>query len=306
MTATDPGGPELRFGVSLPPRARDLDAHLELIEAAEAGGLDLVGVMDHPYIPRDLDTFSLLAALLARTERLRFFPDVAALPLRPPAVLAKAIASMDILSGGRIELGIGAGGYWDRLHGFGAERRTTGDALAALEEAIGLIRAVWSGASGVSRAGRFYRLEAANTGPVPAHPIGIWVGAQGPRALRLTGRLADGWAAPIPSYLPYQDWGQAQQTIDESARATGRDPRQITRIAQLVGTVTDDPGPEWTPCGADPIRASAEQWAKLLARLARELRFDTFVFWPERPTVQQVQRFAGQVVPHTRQLATAP
>jgi hypothetical protein len=111
-------------------------------------------------------------------------------------VLAKAFASLDLLSGGRVELGIGAGGYWDKIQSFGAERLSAGASLDALEEAIAVIRAVWSGERGVSLGGRFHRLEAASTGPRPAHPIGIWVGAVGPRAFRLTGRLADGWAAP--------------------------------------------------------------------------------------------------------------
>jgi alkanesulfonate monooxygenase SsuD/methylene tetrahydromethanopterin reductase-like flavin-dependent oxidoreductase (luciferase family) len=306
---TAPGDPALRFGVSLPPRAAvDLGSHLELVAAAEAGGLDLVGIMDHPYIGRDLDTLSLLGMLLARTERLRFFPDVANLPLRPPAVLAKAFASLDLLSGGRVELGIGAGGYWDRIQSLGAERLSAGASLDALEEAIALIRAVWSGEPRVSLDGRYYRLEAASTGPRPAHPIGIWIGAVGPRAFRLTGRLADGWAAPIPSYLPYEDWAGAQETIDEGARAAGRDPRQITRIAQLVGTVTERPASEgpgagWPATGADPIRASPGQWAAILAHLHREVGFDSFVLWPERASVEQVERFATQVVPHTRQLA---
>lgn len=292
---------DLRFGVQLPPTTTDLRSHLKLVEAAEAGGLDLVGIQDHPYQPRYLDTLSLLAMLLARTARLRFFPDVANLPLRPPAILAKAIASLDILSGGRVELGIGAGGYWGAIRTLGVEPQSSRDALAALEEAIPLMRAIWSEAREVSLDGRFYRLEAANTGPEPAHPIGIWIGALGPRSFRLTGRLADGWAAPIPSYLPYEAWADAQRTIDESARAAGRDPRRITRIAQLVGTVTEGSGPEWSATGTEPIRASAEQWATILAHLREELGFDTFVFWPERPSVEQVEHFAKEVVPAVRE-----
>jgi alkanesulfonate monooxygenase SsuD/methylene tetrahydromethanopterin reductase-like flavin-dependent oxidoreductase (luciferase family) len=144
--------------------------------------------------------------------------------------------------------------------------------VAALEEAVPLIRALWSPPREVDLDGRYYRLHQAVAGLVPAHPIGIWIGALGPSAFRLTGRLADGWAAPIPSYLPYEDWPDAQQTIDEAARAAGRDPAEITRIAQLVGTITDAPGPQWRAAGADPIRASAPQWAAILARLAREMR----------------------------------
>jgi alkanesulfonate monooxygenase SsuD/methylene tetrahydromethanopterin reductase-like flavin-dependent oxidoreductase (luciferase family) len=210
---------------------------------------------------------------------------------------------MDILSGGRVELGIGAGGYWDKLHGFGAERRTTGDALAALEEAIGLIRAVWSGASGVSRAGRFYRLEAASTGPVPAHPVGIWVGAQGPRSLALTGRVADGWAAPIPSYLPYERWAESNEILTVAARDAGRDPADVRRVAQLVGTIeagATAPGP-LARSGAEPVRADVAGWVDLLTRLATEQPFTTFVLWPERAVEQQIRLFAEEVAPGVRE-----
>ena len=83
--------------------------------AADEGGIDLVGIQDHPYQWRYVDTWTLIAWLAARTERIRFFPDVANLPLRPPAVLAKAAASLDVLSGGRVELGLGAGAFWEAI-----------------------------------------------------------------------------------------------------------------------------------------------------------------------------------------------
>src|SRR3954451_18412637 len=102
-------GQPLMFGIFLPPDARDAEAVLELGVLADRSGLDLIGVQDHPYNPRFLDTWTLLAVLAARTQRIRLFPDVANLPLRPPAMLAKAAASLDILSGGRVELGLGAG-----------------------------------------------------------------------------------------------------------------------------------------------------------------------------------------------------
>lgn len=147
-----------------------------------------------------------------------------------------------------------------------------------------MIRALWSGTRNVDVEGRFYELKRSPGRPVPAHPIGIWIGAQGPRALRLTVRIADGWAAPIPSYLPYEVWPDAQHEIDKAALSAGREPREIRRIAQLVGTVTDAPGPQWTVTGAEPIRGSAEQWAAVLERLGREMGFTGFVFWPERRT----------------------
>ena len=103
--------PPLRFGISLVPATEPLDRIRELVRAADDAALDLVGIQDHPYQRRFLDTWSLIPSLLAETKRISFFPDVANLPLRPPAVMAKAAASLDVLSGGRFELGLGAGGF---------------------------------------------------------------------------------------------------------------------------------------------------------------------------------------------------
>src|SRR3989442_377634 len=98
-----------RVGISVTPVGAALRDIVEQVLAAERGGLDLVGIQDHPYQRRFLDTFALIADLLARTSRLRFFPDVASLPMRGPTMIAKAAASLDVMSGGRFELGLGAG-----------------------------------------------------------------------------------------------------------------------------------------------------------------------------------------------------
>src|SRR5919197_4835927 len=118
----------LEFGVSIVPAVDELDAARAIVRAAEDGGLDLVGIQDHPYQRRFLDTFALIATLLAETERLRFFPDVANLPLRPPAMMAKAAATLDRLSGGRFELGLGAGASAERTAQMGSPARTPGEA----------------------------------------------------------------------------------------------------------------------------------------------------------------------------------
>src|ERR671930_1325211 len=130
----------LEFGVSIVPSADELDAARAIVRAAEDGGLDLVGIQDHPYQRRFLDTFALIATLLAETERLRFFPDVANLPLRPPAMMAKAAATLDRLSGGRFELGLGAGAMADRVAQMGGPARSPREAVDALEAAPRVIR----------------------------------------------------------------------------------------------------------------------------------------------------------------------
>src|ERR671921_2579862 len=128
------------FGISIVPYSDSLEQNRELVRAADEGGLQLVGIQDHPYQSRFLDTFALIATLLAETRRISFFTDVANLPLRPPAVMAKAAASLDLLSGGRFELGLGAGGFWDAIDAYGGPRRSGPESVDALEEAIEVIR----------------------------------------------------------------------------------------------------------------------------------------------------------------------
>src|SRR5919197_2544986 len=223
-------GQPVRFGVFITPEASERPLRQAAI--ADELGFDVVGVQDHPYQRRFYDTWTLLTAMAMRTERITVFPDVANLPLRPPAMLAKAAATLDILSGGRVELGLGAGGFWDAIVAFGGPRRTGPDSVDALEEAIAIIRAVWAGERNIRVDGEHYRVHGAHAGPVPAHPIGIWLGAYGPRMMRVTGRLADGWLPSVPR-LPVEELDARHAAIDEAARRAGRDPAAIVRACNL-------------------------------------------------------------------------
>jgi len=220
-------GQPVRFGVFITPEATERP--LRVAALADELGFDILGIQDHPYQRRFFDTWTLLAAVAMRTERIRFFPDVANLPLRPPATLAKAAATLDILSGGRLELGLGAGGFWDAIKAYDGPARTAGESVAALEEAIDVIRLLWSGQHGIKFEGEFYHLRGAHSGPVPAHPIGIWLGAARPRMLALIGRLADGWV-PSYGYLKEPELTAGNGRIDDAARAAGRDPAAIRRV----------------------------------------------------------------------------
>lgn len=291
---------ELRFGVSLTPTT-DVEANRAFAVAAEDGGLDLIGIQDHPYVAGFLDTFVVAGDVLANTSRISVFPDVANLPLRPPAVLAKTAAALDIISGGRFELALGAGGYWDAITRMGVPKRTSREANLALREAVTILRSLWTpGPRSVDVDGEYYQVSHLQPGPIPAHPIEIWSGAQGPKALQLAGEIADGWAAPIPSYLPYEQWPEANRILDEAATAAGRDPSAVRRIAQVVGTVTDAPGQIAVANGDAPVRGTADQWANVLADLGSKQPFTTFVFWPEQQTTEQVTAFAEGVVPEVR------
>src|SRR5262245_6622097 len=133
------------FGISVVPNAADVEEIRRAVIRAEQLGYELVGIQDHPYQVRFVETWALIADLFARTERIRIFPDVANLPLRLPSMIAKQAATLDVLSGGRFELGIGSGAWWDGIEAMGGPRRSAGESVDALEEAIRIIRLFWSG-----------------------------------------------------------------------------------------------------------------------------------------------------------------
>jgi alkanesulfonate monooxygenase SsuD/methylene tetrahydromethanopterin reductase-like flavin-dependent oxidoreductase (luciferase family) len=290
-------------GLSLIPSTDSLDRIRELVRVADQGGLELVGIQDHPYQARFLDTWSLIATLLAETRRTSLFTDVANLPLRPPAVLAKAAASLDVLSGGRFELGLGAGGIPDQIASLGGPRRSPAESVDALEEAIEVIRLMWSGERIVSFEGRHYRLADAHPGPAPAHPIGIWLGAFKPRMQRLVGRKADGWL-PSLGVLTRDELRAGNERIDEAAEKAGRDPRAIRRLINVQGLIGDGPAPGRSelPVGylaGEPLAGPADWWAETIDGFFAD-GFDTVVFWPVDPTAGQVESLAGEIVPQLR------
>jgi alkanesulfonate monooxygenase SsuD/methylene tetrahydromethanopterin reductase-like flavin-dependent oxidoreductase (luciferase family) len=279
--------PPTRFGYFLVPEADT--PLLATAQRIERLGLEYVGVQDHPYQRRYVDTWALLAMIAATTTRLRVFPDVACLPLRPPAVLAKTATTISLLSGGRFDLGLGAGAFWEAIEAYGGPRRTPGQALVALAEAIEVIRKVWSGERNLRFEGSHYRLAGAQSGPVPDHPIGIWLGVYGPRALALTGRVADGW---VPSFRgDLAALREMTRRLEDAASAAGRDPSAIRRVLNVNGAITDGRS-------SGPLRGPVEQWADELTELVG-YGFDTFLMWAEGE--EQLERFAQEVVPATRQ-----
>ncbi len=281
-----------QFGIFLIPDADDPGRTVERAVEAERLGLDLVGVQDHPYQRRFLDALSLLAFIAARTSRIVLLPDVANLPLRPPAVLANAAASIDVLSAGRFELGLGAGGFWEAIEGMGGPRRSRKESVDALQEAIEVIRLTWSGERSVNFDGQHYRLKGLKPGPPPAHRMGIWLGAYGPRMVRLTGAAADGWLPSVPR-LPLDQVPERQRAIDEAAERAGRDPSSVRRVANVNGEITASSSDGF-------LRGPARQWVDDLRRLREDYRFETFIFWGDGDFDEQVKRFAEEVVPALR------
>ncbi len=280
------------FGISVAPTAADHDAIVAQVRAAERAGLDLVGIQDHPYQRRFLDTFALIADLAARTERISFFPDVASLPMRGPTMIAKAAASIDVMSGGRFELGIGAGAFWDAVAGMGGPRRSVGESFDVLEEALPVIRAALDAERSVRAPGP-HVVVSYPPGPPPAHRVEIWVGAYGPRGMRLIGQHADGWVPSMGRARPDSLRAAVARMEDVAAKA-GRDPGNIRRVLNIGGSVTDGER------GEGVVSGPVELWVEVLAGWAADLGADAFVFWPPDTGTGQVERFAQEVVPAVR------
>lgn len=283
---TDYGHP-LWFGSFLTPSAADPAQTVALAVLSEQIGLDLVTFQDHPYQPALLDTWTLLSHVAARTTSVRLAPNVACLPLRPPAVLARAVAGLDLLSGGRIELGLGAGAYWDAIAAMGGRRLRAGEAVRALEEAIAVLRQLWDtgGRGGARVDGQFHHVLGAKRGPAPAHPVGIWLGAYKPRMLELTGRLADGWL-PTAGYLGPGELAAGNAAVDAAATAAGRSPGAVRRLLN----VGEHDGP-------------SDRWAHELAALALEHGVSAFILGSDDP--QTLRRYAGEVAPAVREIVAA-
>ena len=275
-------GREIQFGVFVTPATMNPTRALDVASIADEVGFDLIGVQDHPYQWRFFDTMTLLTAMAMRTHRITLFPDVASLPMRAPAVLAKASASLDVLSGGRFELGLGAGGFWEAIKAMGGSVRTPGESVSALEEAIHVTRLMWSGERNLKFDGRFYQLSGVNAGPKPAHDMGIWLGAYRPRMLAITGRLADGWV-PSLGYVKPDDLTAANQRIDGAARAAGRDPKSIRRVLNY----------------GYPIDVDA---ADTLAALVLEHGMDSFLVSEDGDEPREhLSRFMSEVAPRVRE-----
>jgi alkanesulfonate monooxygenase SsuD/methylene tetrahydromethanopterin reductase-like flavin-dependent oxidoreductase (luciferase family) len=291
-------GNDLLFGTFVTPVAQPVHHAVEMAVVSERAGLDLVTFQDHPYQPSFHDTWTLLSYVASRTSRIHVAGNVLNLPLRQPAVLARSAASLDRLSGGRFELGIGAGAFWDAIEARGGRRLAPGEAVAALAEAMAIIREIWATEKpgGVRVEGKHYRVKGAKRGPAPAHDIGIWVGAYKPRMLRLIGREADGWL-PSLAYLEGgpSDLAAMNRQIDEGAAQAGREPAEIRRFLNIAG--------RFAHTGRSLLDGPPRQWAEELAEMTLDHGITGFILGTDDAVT--IERFAVEVAPATRELVAA-
>lgn len=285
-------------GLNIDPSATGLASARRLAQLADDAGLDFAGVQDHAYHPEFLDTWTLITALAAVTHRVTFMTNVANTVLRPPAQLIKAASTLSTLSAGRVVLGVGAGAAPSAIAAYGGPQYSPAQATDAFEEAMHIMKAM----RGPSQAsvhfnGKYHHINGAHPGPFPANPVPIMVGSYGPRMLRITGRLGDGWL-PTNSYAPPERVPELQRVIDEAATAAGRDPKAIQRIYNVMGTITHDGSPVFE---GQNLVGPPEFWVDTLNRYREELGFDSFLFWPVNADSEaQAALFADKVAPHVR------
>jgi alkanesulfonate monooxygenase SsuD/methylene tetrahydromethanopterin reductase-like flavin-dependent oxidoreductase (luciferase family) len=271
-------GLPLQFGTFITPVNRPHSAPVALAQLSERLGYDLVTFQDHPYQPTFADTWTLMTWIAAQTSTIHIAPNVLNIPLRPPAVVARSAASLDLLSGGRFDLGLGAGGFWDAIDAMGGRRLTPGQGVDALSEAIDVIHGIWATdeRSPLRLEGEYYRVNGAKRGPAPAHDIPIWIGARKPRMLRLTGTKGDGWL-PSLAWLEPGDYAAGNAIIDEAADSVGRDPREVRRLLNVGPNV--------------PVER--------LVELALDDGVATFIVASDDPNT--LQQFAEEVIPAVRE-----
>jgi alkanesulfonate monooxygenase SsuD/methylene tetrahydromethanopterin reductase-like flavin-dependent oxidoreductase (luciferase family) len=250
-----------------------------------------------------MDAYSSVGFVLGGTERLAGLVNVTNLPLRPAPMLARAVTSLSALSGGRVVLGIGAGGLWDRISDMGVPRLSPGEAVDAFEEAIVLIKMLAGGGPPVTYRGRHYQVTQVDPAPVAAPAV--WTGSVGRKSLAATGRVADGW---IPGHAA--DWLSARYqasrpVIDEAAAAAGRDPRAVRTIFNFPGQITDGPLAATRDAEGRWLGGSPGQWAQELTGAVIEHGAAGFMLFSPQggtPDIASLTRWAREVVPAVREM----
>lgn len=290
MSATKP---DLIFGVGVPASAAPGDDPVGLAQEAERLGFDFVSAADHPCgTSPSYETTVMLTWIAARTSRIGVASRVLGMPFRRPAMVAKLAASLDLMSGGRFILGLGAGYSDEEIAAVGGPALSPAEKIDALAEAVQVIRGAWT-RSDYAQHGRHHGVRDLTMEPRPAHPIPVWLGTFGPRALAATGALADGWI-PSLGYKPVAEFPAMRRRIDDAAEAAGRRPADIRSILNLNIRL----GPAATP-EEDVVSGSAEQAVSQLRHLL-SLGFTGFNFLVGPDQRAAMQRLAGEVLPALR------
>ncbi|GHF18263.1 N5,N10-methylene tetrahydromethanopterin reductase [Amycolatopsis deserti] len=293
---------EVVFGFGAHTGVDEVPDLLRMVRRADADGLDLVSLSDHPYFGSRLDAYATVGFLLGHTERIAGFANVTNLPLRPPAMLARTVTTLSALSGGRVVLGMGAGGLPDRIADMGGRRFAPAEAVEAFEEAILLVKSLAGGGEPVTHEGRHYRVREIEPAPVPAPPV--WTGSVGRKSLAATGRVADGWLPGHAADWLSERYRTSRPVIDEAAAAVGRDPREVRTILNFPGRITDAPLAKTRDEEGRWIGGSVDQWVEELTTGVLEHGMSGFILFPPGHAAHDdvsLGRWAREIVPAVRE-----
>jgi alkanesulfonate monooxygenase SsuD/methylene tetrahydromethanopterin reductase-like flavin-dependent oxidoreductase (luciferase family) len=305
------GRPE--FGLYLPQVALDGPAIMERARMAEEAGWDSLWFYDHLYSPGQPDrpsfeAWTLASWVLARTERLRVGHLVLCNSFRHPALLAKMAATLDVLSDGRLELGLGSGSVEREHTEAGLEWGTAAERAERLGEALAVVDALFEeGPSSFS--GRHYRLEGLANLPTSGRRPTLHVGGVGPRyTLPLVARHADVWS--VPTY-GLADWEESRRRLDEACAELGRDPETVRTSHEAVLVLAPDQGSLDTALDVARRRYGSAGWGleaggyigtpdQVAARIAevRDQGVSLFIFLThDRADPRTIELFSERVAP---------
>jgi alkanesulfonate monooxygenase SsuD/methylene tetrahydromethanopterin reductase-like flavin-dependent oxidoreductase (luciferase family) len=285
---------DLTFGVGVPSSAASGDDPVGFAQEAERLGYDFVSAADHPCGSNpSYETLTMLTWIAARTSRIKVASRVLAVPFRRPAMVAKLAVSLDLLSGGRLILGLGGGYSDEEIVALGGPALTPAEKIDGLAEAIQVIRGAWTH-SGYTQDGRQHSVRDLDMEPKATDAIPVWLGTFGPRALAVTGRLADGWI-PSLGYMPVEEIPAMRRRIDAAAEAAGRRQEEIRGIFNVSIRIDPDAGPQ-----PDVVTGSAQQVVSQL-RDFLSLGFTGFNFIVSGPDrIANMRRIAEEVLPVLR------
>jgi probable F420-dependent oxidoreductase len=282
------------FGLNVSPAVTPGSDPVADARRAEELGFDFVSTNDHLHgtEPRH-ETWTMLAWIAAATSRIHVATRVLAVPYRHPAVVAKMAETLARLSGGRLILGLGGGYSDEEFRAFGLGVPTPRDKVDGLEDSIRIIRGLWSEPT-FTYEGRLYRTDGAQIEPKPEGRIPIWLGTYGPRALSLTGRLADGWIPTLEMAPPDRVTGMRDRIL-KAAREAGRNPEDLTCVYNIDIRV-DERADEPPSVVSGPADVVAGQLRGFL-----DLGFAAMNLHPIGPgRDEQVERLALEVLPAVR------